>query len=148
MNKREELQSKLQVLDEKRAKIYNEIKLLNYKSRLEDASKYLGKYYIEVDKYSNNYIRCIYVYSIDKENCCPISLEVSYWNDNSISYFTIASNTNFFPSKWEEFDGEDNWNEITRKDFMKHYNLVQKEISNSVNLKTYSEDKSQRESSK
>lgn len=136
---RGELQSKLQALDEERGKIYNELDLLSYKSRLEDASKYLGKYYMEVDKYSSKSVKCIYVYSIDNENCNPISLEVGYWNDESISHVEIKSHTSFFPSKSKEFDGEDTWNETTKKEFMKHYDLVQKEISKSVNLKTYSE---------
>lgn len=126
---REELVGKLIEIRNQEKEIRKELDKLDYEKRFEDSKKYLGKCYIEKTEIKSDYVRCIYVYSIDKDSCDTKSLCVHYYGDLNDSYFGIEYDSHFNPKKWGE---EDKWIEITKDDFMEHYNVIQSRISKTL----------------
>jgi len=105
-----------------------QIEALNHDEKMSESKKYLGKYYQEIDNNKEN-IRCLFVYDIDKKNCEPKSLCVSYWKGDS-SFFGIKTYEHFNPEKWHE---NEKWKEISKKVFEKHYTEALRKIAVAVN---------------
>ena len=51
--------------------------------------------------------------------------------ENNKDWYSIQNNTTFNPKRWE--DDYDTWNEITKKEFNKHYLETQKRINLVIN---------------
>jgi hypothetical protein len=60
------------------------------------------------------------VYEIDKTNCTPISLHVNYFSDSDFHYEISQSHSNLY----FQDDDSDIWEEISKEEFMNHYNKV------------------------
>ena len=127
---REKLKEKLTAIKKQEEEVRKQIEELDYNEKLKDASQYEGKYFKEVDKHNkeNKYVRCLFIYSTDKERCEPMSLLIGYWKDNDKSYFNIEYYGHFHPGKWDDDDRE-KWIEISKEEYTQHYNEVQKRIS-------------------
>lgn len=126
---REELVGKLTDLRNQEKEIRKELDKLDYEKRFEDSKKYLGKCYIEKTEIKSDYVHCIYVYSIDEDSCDLKSLCAHYYGDLDDTYFGIEYDSHFNPKKWKE---EDKWIEITKDEFMEHYNVIQSRISKTL----------------
>lgn len=124
---REKLVEKLINIKKQAEKIRKQLDNIDYEERFNIAKQYEGRYFKEVDNYHNGYIRCLFVYSTDKEQCNPMSLSISYWKDNETAYYTIEYYNHFHPKKWD--DDIDKWIEITKEEYQLHYDEVQKRIS-------------------
>ena len=96
------------------------------------AKQYEGKYFKEIDDTYTEHIKCLFVYSTDKENCNPMALSIYYWENNNTSHFGIAYEYQFNPKKWG--DG-DKWKEISYEEYIQHYNEVQSRIQTTTPIK-------------
>lgn len=128
--KKEELIKKQIPLLEELNKIDKLIEETNYEERYANAKQYEGRYFKELHNHDKKSILCLYVYATDKIKCEPMALAVSYWTNNDISYFNIDFYSHFYPKYWEE---EEKWEEISKEEFISHYNEVQKRITNIIN---------------
>jgi hypothetical protein len=128
--KREEIVDKLFELRRQSKELSRQLNELDHENRFQESKKYLGKYFIEKQgKSFSDVVRCLFVYDINKDSCEPMCIGVSYWKNISDSYFNIEYYGHFNPEKWEE---EDQWEEITRAEFIVHYTEAQKRISECV----------------
>lgn len=129
---REKLVEELIALQEQEKEIRKQLDALDYEERFNDAKQYEGRYFREVNR-SKEYIRCVHVYGTCKERCEPLSLLVSYWNEEGINSYQIESYNHFYPKKWG--DETDVWEEITEEEYHQHYEEVQKRITLAVSIK-------------
>lgn len=130
MEEREKLTEQLIATKNQLKEIREKLEAIDYKDRLSEAKQYEGKFFKEL-RDSDNYVRCLFVYSTDKDRCEPMCLSLNYYLDNETSYFTIDYDNTFFPKKWDEDD--DRWVEISKEEYMQHYNEVQRRISLALN---------------
>lgn len=124
---REELVKQLTALRKQEDEIRKQIEKYDYDNKFSKVKVYLGKYYKETGIHhddENN--RCLYVYDINKESCELQALSVHYWTDND-TYFGIEYYAHFNPERWDE---NDNWEEITKEEYLIHYNHVQEMVKN------------------
>ena len=128
---RKKLVEQLMQLQEQEKQIREQLNSMDYDQRFADAKQYEGRYFKENEEYHKECIRCLYVYSTDKVNCTPMSLCISYWLDNEDSYFTIDFYSLFYPKKWVDDDG-DKWIEISKEEYMEHYEQVQRRIVKAI----------------
>lgn len=132
---RKELVEKLNAIREEEKQIREQIDIIDYQNKFNDAKQYEGKYFKEVNPYHNNNVRCLFIYGTDKDRCEPMALSISYWIDNETSYFDIQYYPHFHPKKWND-DDDDKWIEISEDEYIQHYNEVQKRIVFAVSAKT------------
>lgn len=127
---KQKLLLKFNELGKQRNKIKERIDIIDYKDRLKESKQFEGKFYRE-NSDANDIVRCVFVYSTNKVNCEPMGLFISYWKDNLDNYFDITSCYSFNPKKWE--DDRDKYVEITKKEYMSHYQQVFKRIRLAIN---------------
>lgn len=127
MEKREEIVSRLTAVLLQEKEIRKELDTLDYRLKLEQANVYAGKYFRERNESNPEYIRCIFVHSIDKETCEPKAIEVSYWTAIYDDHYHIGNSSNFNPKKWNE---EDLYIEITKEEFYLCYAKALEIINN------------------
>lgn len=130
---REELHKELSSLDERRKIINNKIEALEFEERYAEIKQYEGKYFKEINQHFKENVVCAFIYSIDKESLTSYFLEVNYWT-NSKNHFNIDDKSNFRFKKWDD-ENQDAWIEITKEEYMRHYEYVQKSISEAINKK-------------
>lgn len=125
----EELFQQLQLLNEQRSKIQEELDKFSYKKRFDLASINKGKFFKETpSEFHPEYVKCIHVYDIRPEDCKPECIFLTYYT-NLDTYFNVQY--------YDYFDLKDdfsNWIEITKDEFMQHYNEVFSKIQKSLNL--------------
>lgn len=131
--KRDKLVLKILSLRKKEEEIRKQLDEIDYKEKFNDANQYEGKYFKEKTKYHDENVRCLFVYSINNETCEPMALCINYWVNNKTSYFGIDYHGHFHPKKW--VDDEEKWEEISKDEYMKHYDEVQLRISLALNKK-------------
>jgi hypothetical protein len=61
-----------------------------------------------------------------------MSLLINYWQDKEDSWFGLEYHSHFNPKRWAE-DAE-KWDEITKEEFLEHYEKVQRRIALVKNL--------------
>lgn len=130
MDKREEIVSRLNAIQEQEDVIRKELNAYDYENRFAKAGAYKGKYYQEKNKHHPNYIRCVFAYDVDEKSCELKSIEVSYWKDQQ-DWYKLEFNNHFNPSQWAE-DNE-KWIEISKEEYLEHYAEVQKRIGTVIN---------------
>jgi hypothetical protein len=127
---REKLVEQLKAIREQEKEIRKQLDAVDYEEKFNDAKQYEGRYFKEANDHHKGSIRCLFVYATEKTNCTPMSLCVSYWEENETSYFDIEYYGHFHPRNW---DGDvDKWVEIDKDEYLRHYNEVQKRISMAV----------------
>jgi len=120
MNKREKLTKELQNLRKQISGIRDQIDKIDYDKKYSNALKYKGLYYKQATRVRDKeYIRCVFVYDVDKESCGLKSIEINYWEDSD--HFTIEYYHYFKPDDKDDYD---KWEEISKKEFEMHYNKV------------------------
>jgi hypothetical protein len=129
---RDDLVSKLIDVREQEKTLRKQLDDLDQEDRFARAKKYEGRYFLEKDEITPEYIRCVFVHNTNTESCNPMCILVSYWGPNMEEHFEIESYHHFYPEKWEE---EEKWNEIGKEEFLKHYNEVQRRIELAVSTK-------------
>lgn len=127
---REELSKKLFSLRKEIGEVREKLDSFDYEERLSKVNKLLGKCFIESDSniHDGKYITCLYIYNVEKDSCSPESIRIVYYTDSDI-HFQIEYYYHF------DIDEDNNYSEITKEEFMVHYNEVQKRISNALNKK-------------
>jgi len=130
---REKLVKQLIAIREQEKEIRKQLDAVDYEERFNDAKQYEGRYFKEVNDYHKERVRCLFVYSTDKERCEPMALCVGYWIGNETSYFEIEYYGHFYPKKWD--DDIDKWVEIRKEEYQQHYEEVQKRIFSAVSTK-------------
>lgn len=131
MKRREELAKQLRDLNIKSLEIRKEINALDFEQKIKESEVYLNKYFLEICKGVNDkYIHIVFVYGID-ENCEPKSIRCSYLVDN-VDFFQLENSTTFNPKKW---DDEDNFIEISKEEFYKHYEIIKEKINSNLQNK-------------
>ena len=128
---REELVDKLNAIRKQENEIRKQLNELDYEKNLNNLRKYEGKYYKELDNYESS-VSCLFVYGID-ENCRLMALNISYWKDNEKSFFEISYYSHF---NIEDDEVKCRWIEITKEEYMEHYQEVVKRISFALSVKT------------
>lgn len=130
---KDDLVSKLiQVRNEEKA-LRKQLAQLEYEEKYQKNIEYLGRYFKEksLRKSENDYVRCLFVYEIDKQNCEPMCLCVTYWKGIEDHHFGIEYYSHFrYETDPEEYSCT--WEEITKEEFYIHYNDVQRRISESI----------------
>jgi hypothetical protein len=129
---RDDLVSKLIDIREQEKTLRKQLDDLDQEDRFAKAKKYEGRYFIENNERTPEYIRCVFVHNTNTESCNPMCILVSYWVPNTDEYFEIESYHHFYPEKWEE---EEKWDEIGAEEFLDHYNEVQRRIEFAVSRK-------------
>lgn len=127
-NIREKLVKQLFSLREQQDNIREKINELDYTERIQEASKFIGRCFIEKEPHDETYVNCLYVYDVDKEDCRENALRILYYK-NARNHFQIEHYYHFDNNEKGEYS------EITKEEFMNHYNQVQKLISNTLNKK-------------
>ena len=125
-NSREKLVEQLNSLRLQQSEVREKLDKLDYTERIQEASKFIGKCFIEKEPHDETYVNCLYVYGVDKEDCREDALRILYYK-NARNYFQI--------DHYYQFDNNEKgeYSEITKEEFMNHYNEVQKIISDSIN---------------
>lgn len=123
---RDEIIEELDKIGKQEKELRGKLKTIDYERNLSNAKQYEGKYFKQADSYHEEHVRCLFVYGIDKENCNPECLSLSYWKDK-YSWFEIEYYHSFNPNRWDEDNTE--WCEITKQEYDHHYEEVQKRIS-------------------
>lgn len=126
---REELVSSMTELRFQINNIKNEIDKIDFKSRLETYNSYIGKYFKKIDKYSGT--TCIYCHSIDVEKRQIKAVSVGYYD--SLEYYSIQQELDFDPLDFEDSYSE-NWVEVDKDEYYKHYNIVKNIIDNNLGI--------------
>lgn len=122
---REKLAEQLAEINQKRDEVLKQIQLLDHDENLKIANQYLHKCFIEKNEHHDAYIRCVYIYAIDEESCEPQAISLVYWKNIENAWFTIEFTNSFNPTKWEETDS---WSEISKEEYLDHYQQVKKRI--------------------
>ena len=122
------MRSKLLLVMEEEKQLRKQLDALDYYERLAAAAEYVGKYFMEANRFPDENIRCVYVYGTDPRSCETKSIQISYWKDQN-DYFEIQYSSLFDPKKWEE---EDKWEMITKSEFECHYYEVMKRINSAI----------------
>jgi len=125
---REQLVDQLNNLSKQQKEIRDQIDKLDYDERLSQASQFLDKYFIEVDKNSDQ-VRCAYVYYVNLEDCQNQYLLITYYKDSE-TFFSIEWINNFTLLNYKD---EISWSEISKEEFLIHYNNVQNKINKIIN---------------
>lgn len=119
---RNEMVLRLQSIENEAKYLRSRIDVMDYNNRMEEAKKYLGKYY----KSNENSPQYVFVYDICKINCQPISLDFYYSKDTSVSG-VINIGSSYFPN--DEFH---EWIEISKEEFMVNYLVMENAIKRYV----------------
>jgi hypothetical protein len=119
-------------LIDKRSKLHDEITAINeeiarvtHDDRHTTNSAFIGKCYKSTDQYKESH-RVYYIYALREGDCDFISIEVSYWENEFMHYYSIESKTYFDPTRDQRDSGADKYEEITMDEFKKHYFEVQR----------------------
>ncbi len=126
MNK-EQLKEELFTVGERYNELRQQLSDLESDEICKQLEVYKGKYFKEINNGNDGYIRCIFVFDIDKESQQLDSLDLHYYKINN-KYFDMNHYRYFNPMK----DKHEEWDEITKKEFLKHYKQVQKRIELSM----------------
>ncbi len=118
---RDKLIEELMLIREQENKIKNQLNILDYEERLKNAKLYEGRYFKEIDN-TSEYVRCLFVYSVDVVSCQFMSICINYYTNIETTYFGIEYYNHFNPS-------DTDWVEIPKEEFLEHYNEVQRRIS-------------------
>jgi hypothetical protein len=119
---RDEMVLRLGSIEKEARYLRSRLESIDYNNRMEEASKYLGRYY----KSKENEPRYVFVYDICKVNCNPLSIEFYYGGDADITG-TINIRSSYFPD--DEFQ---EWIEISKEEFMINYFIVENSIKKHI----------------
>ena len=100
---REKLVEQLIAIRSQEKEIRKQLDLVDYEEKFNDAKQYEGKYFKESNEHHEECVRCVFVYSVDKTNCTPVSLCVNYWIGQE-THFEIEYYGHFHPRNWDEED--------------------------------------------
>jgi len=121
------LTEKLKDILKQESEIRKQLDDIEYNERYNTIKQFEGKCFKVGNILDDDYIRCLYVYDIDKIDCKLMSLSINYWKDNYDSHFNIEYYDYFEPSDCDD-DSHNKWFEIDKDEYILHYNEVQKRI--------------------
>lgn len=125
------LVEELQRLQKQEDNLRKKIDDIDYKKKLAAVMKYEGKYFMEEEgEGAHKHISCMFVYAIDSTSCELKSIAIRYWEDKD-NYFGIEFSALFNPEKYRD----EKWIEISKEEFEKHYQEVQKTIIRALTTK-------------
>lgn len=127
MDNRQILVNELNEINKQAKKVREQIDALDYEERFNAANKFLGKFYKEIST-NKNYIHCVHVYGINTKDCRNLSFTITNYLSDESDWFECNTNPYFKPDE-DEFN---KWEEITKDEFMKHYNDVMIRINKVV----------------
>lgn len=128
-DKRQEIVNRLHIADSELDSIRKELQAFDHDNKLKEASQYLGKYYKQKNEHHKESVDVIFVHGIKEADCELLTICVRYWI--GIDYiYTIENHYNFNPKQWDE---EDKYIEITKEEFIEHYNEAQRRIGLLIN---------------
>ena len=125
-DKRQEILTRLMLVQEQEQEIHKELKAFDYEDRFAQANIYVGKYYKEPNKHRDDYVRCVFVHGINLESCELNSMAIHYWKDQD-DWYGIEYHNHFKLKDYD--DNEDKFFEITKEEFILHYAEVLKRIT-------------------
>jgi len=125
--KRKEIIEKIQKLKIEENVLREQLELLDLDEKTSKSKKLLGKCY-QNNMLRSDYISCLFIYGYDIKTCEPLSLEISYYPETD-TFFNIEYHCVEYYTLVEDYI------EITREEFMKHYNNVQEIIKKHINEK-------------
>jgi len=129
MNTREELIEKKNKLREDIHAIEDMINKLDYESRLSYAKSIVGKYYKELDV-SDGFHYYVYVHGLNLNTLELHAIEIDYC-DIDINWFYIQHKSHF---EVQDHSCNIEYEEVTKEEFIKHYNTVMNNINTLVKL--------------
>lgn len=115
----EELKQRKLALFNEMQELSRKINKLNYQDKYNNVKQFLNKFYKAKDKYKES-IRCIYTYEID--NNCHLNCLLVYYFTDSNEMYSLQHNS-------LDYDDIEQWEEISKEEYMQHYNHVQKLIT-------------------
>lgn len=129
---REKLRKEFVKARERLNELRKQLDAFDYDKKLNKIKRYVGKCYKEVgkEKYARKNINCVFIYEVEEKNCGLEAIQVDYWEDSN-TFFDIR-NHHFYNTPDDEnkdTDFSNNWEEISKEEFMKHYEKVMKRIN-------------------
>lgn len=123
METREEIHNKQKELRDQLDILKKQVQDMDREENIAEANKYLGKFYIEVQKYDHTqkYIRIYHVYGIEKTGSCGLLTLAAHYNQDHKGYFGIEDSTHFWPEPDSNDDLRNEYKEITMQEFDRHY---------------------------